>query len=140
MEHQSEQRRDDQRDIPVTQAQRDWARCKPWIHEAVALGSNFETVEQVEQRIESGQYQFFAAPTWAVITEVQEYPNRRVLMVMYAGGSLEEMMANEHELKIFANAAQCDGVGIAGRLAWLRILPKYGYRFAAVLMLKDIVN
>jgi hypothetical protein len=132
--------RDDQRHSALTPAQKEWARCRGWIAEAVALGSNFETLEQVEERVEQGQYHFFAGQTWAVITEAQTYPNRRVLMVMYAGGDLADMMANEQQLNIFASAMGCDGIGIGGRLAWLRILPKYGYRFAAVLMLKDFVN
>ena len=74
----------------------------------------------------------------AVITEVIQYPQKKVCRYFLAGGSnmnnwLEPI---QQEIEKFAKNNQCDAIEVAGRKGWLRKLK--GYKQKIYLMSKKL--
>ena len=74
----------------------------------------------------------------AVITEVIQYPQKKVCRYFLAGGSninnwLEPI---QQEIEKFAKYNQCDAIEVAGRKGWLRKLK--GYEQKIYLMSKKL--
>lgn len=117
----------------------EWARCREWIRAAVDSSPGFETIEDVEAKIEAGAYQFWPALSSAAITELQVFPTERVLMVLYGGGNLIELMEKmEPEFCTFARFLNCSAIGGIGRRGWDRVARKHGYEFATIMMVKRL--
>ena len=86
------------------------------------------TIEDVETRLASGQYQFWPAQKSAVITEVQTFPHKKWLHIPFAGGDLDEIKAMHPTLWSFAKHMGCDGMTCGGRMGWERALRDLGWR------------
>jgi hypothetical protein len=70
----------------ITQAMREWSRCRHWIERAHAKGPGLETMADVEASIEAGRAVFWAGPDSALITRFDVYPAGKTLVVCYADG------------------------------------------------------
>lgn len=117
----------------------EWARCRPWIEAALATSPGLETIEDVEQRIDSGECQVWFGRTSCLVTTIETHPNGKVLNVLYGGGNLSEMMDDmEPNLCAFARDIGCNAIMGLGRRGWDRICSKHGYQFAWVAMIKRL--
>jgi hypothetical protein len=118
-----------------------WARCKPFIEDALAQNPGLETIEDVERAIERGTYFCWFGNNCAAITEICHYPNKRVLDIRHCGGDLNELLDRlEPAMCEFARENGCTAIMGSGRKGWERIGEKRGYRFAYVSCIKDLVN
>ena len=124
----------------LTDAQREWQRCRPWIEAAVKRSPfGLETIDDVEAAIARGAYQFWPGRRSACVTEIQQYPRKKVLCVVHGGGVLSELIDEmEPALCAFARAAGCDLIAGIGRRGWARVTEKRGYRFGWITMLKAL--
>ena len=125
---------------PPTDAQMEWLRCRHWIEAAVARSPfGLETIEDVEAAIARGAYQFWPGRGCACVTEIQNYPRKKVLCVVHGGGALDELIDEmEPALCAFARAAGCDLIMGIGRKGWARVTERRGYRFGWITMLKAL--
>lgn len=123
----------------MTEAQKQWERCRHWIEAAVDRSPGLETIEDVERMVESGNYIFWPGKNCAAITEMQQYAQKKALCVMHGGGDLRELVDElEPALCSFALAAGCDMLMGVGRKGWIRETEKRGYRFGFVTMVKNL--
>jgi len=123
----------------VTEAQEQWQRCKPWIEAALKHSPGFETIEDVERLVAAGSYQFWQSDECAAITELCNYAQRKVLNVVHGGGDLTSLLdVLEPQMAAYAQANGCDGIMGTGRKGWERPSEKRGYRFACIVMIKDL--
>lgn len=118
----------------------EWARCRPFIEAALARSPGFEAIEDVERLIAESKYQFWPGRHAAVVTEIAQYPQKRVLVVQHAGGDMGELIDMEPSIAAFARVAACDAIMGFGRLGWKRIWERRGYRFGWVAMVKHLQN
>lgn len=116
----------------------EWQRCRPWIEAALARSPNFETIEDVERLLLESKYQFWPAENAAVITEIAQYPNKKVLVVQHAGGDMGELIAMEPSIATFAQIAGCDAIMGFGRMGWKRVWERRGYHFGWLAMVKEL--
>jgi hypothetical protein len=124
-------------DSIVTTAE--WQRCKPWIEAAVATNGGLETIEDVEQLIDQGHYQFWQTPKSAVVTSIDKYPRIKALTVVHGGGDLSDLFdVLEPFLCRYAKSIGCDVIMGVGRRGWDRESQKRGYRFAHITMTKEL--
>lgn len=98
-----------------------WDRCKPFIQEALDHAGNLCNLEDVWQLIESGQAQFWPGYECALVTEIKDYPEKRVLNVWLGGGKLEEIRGMEPHIRKFAKNSSCHLILIQGRPGWKKI-------------------
>jgi len=121
----------------LTPAQREWARCRHWIEEAMA--SSFDTIESVERGVAQGRYLFWAGPDCAAITRVDAYRNVRVLCVVYAAGNLNSLLdLGKVDLVNGARLLNCDYVSIETPACYVPMLEAEGFNPDFTVMLKRI--
>lgn len=118
---------------------REWGRCSGWIIAALETSPGFESIEDVERKIASTEYQLWAGRNCAAVTCISTYDRRKVLTVLHGGGDLDELL-NELEPVMCKWAALngCDGITGEGRWGWKPVCEKRGYRLAFVTMIKDL--
>lgn len=129
----------------VTQAQREWARCRAWIRAAVEP-TGLYTIEDVEAAIAEGRMQFWPGKHCAAVTEFVFYPGCKVLNVFAAGGvagrALRELTREmEPALAQWARASDCRKIiGFGINPAWRRICEDMGYAHLWTVMAKDVTG
>lgn len=116
-----------------------WNEVKPLIKKAL---DDTYTARDILDGLVKNAFQLFIS--WedkvesAVITEVIQYPQKKVCRYFLAGGSnmnnwLEPI---QQEIEKFAKYNQCDAIEVAGRKGWLRKLK--GYEQKIYLMSKKL--
>lgn len=114
-----------------------WGKCRPWIAAAVENGPKLETIVDIERKIESGKYQFWAGEKAAAITNVNS--DAKLLELLYAGGDMGSLV-NEllPALYDFSADAGCTKIAVIGRKGWERVLKSEGYTHGATVLIKDL--
>ena len=116
-----------------------WNEVEPLIKKAL---DDTYTARDILDGLVKNSFQLFIS--WedkvesAVITEVIQYPQKKVCRYFLAGGSnmnnwLEPI---QQEIEKFAKYNQCDAIEVAGRKGWLRKLK--GYEQKIYLMSKKL--
>ena len=80
------------------------------------------TLEDVWDEIENNRAQFWPMPNSAVVTQVLEFPRKRVLRIWLAGGELHELRRAIAHAEEYALHRGCTEVEIDGRKGWARAL------------------
>jgi|TARA_R110000851_G_scaffold325999_2_gene494317 hypothetical protein len=121
-------------DIPVIQNQ-----IEPLIKKAL---DDTYTIKDIIDGIKINKFQLFIS--WegkvesAVVTEVVDYPRKRILRYVLAGGNnINNWIINiQDKIESFAINNHCQAVEIAGRKGWLRKLK--GFKQNIYLMSKEL--
>jgi len=96
--------------------------------------------EDLVEAVGKQDLQFWPAEKSFLLTEIVQYPRKRLLHVFLAGGSLEEIERMEPSLATFAERLDCDFISLAGRPGWKKVLDKHGYAPAWTYMIKELPN
>ncbi len=113
-------------------------RCKPWLEAALELSGGTHTLDDVVQAIIKGEMQFWPAPKGCAVTEIVNYPRKKVLHIFLAGGEMEQIIDMDDSAVEFAKMNGCTGMSIAGRKGWKRVLKNKGYEETFTVLGKDI--
>jgi len=95
------------------------------------------TFDDVMEHLEDGRFQSFAHNDTWVITQIQDFPRKRVLHVQYILGTLEDFYVIEKELVDFATKLGANYMSGAGRMGWKKKAPE-GWRATALILTKEI--
>lgn len=120
------------------QAHSQLLRCKPWIEAALAYNGGECAFEDVAAGIEAGKMQLWPAPKGCLVTEIVEFPQKRVISVFLGGGDLDQLADMHRDVITWAKAQGCTGARIIGRRGWVRAFKKYGWHEQATVLEKDI--
>ena len=113
-------------------------RCRPWIEAALSYSGGTHTFEDVAQGIAEGRMQLWDAPDGCCVTEIVEYPRKRVLNGFLAGGEMAQILDIIPSIEAWAKMQGCDGTELTGRRGWGRVFASHGYRETAVTLRKDM--
>lgn len=113
----------------------EWERCSPWIQAALDYGGNLFALEDVLDAVQKGQAQFWPGKKSALVTEIKQYPRKRLCNVWLAGGDLEELKQMSVYVKDFAKASKCDGLLVQGRPGWQKVFPQ---RLKTVTLMEEV--
>jgi len=84
------------------------------------LQGGFYTFEDVMDHINAGKMQSFAkGDTW-VITQVNEFPRKKVLEIAFVVGDISTLHELESDIEAFKTEIKADIITATGRLGWLR--------------------
>lgn len=115
----------------------EWARCALWIEAALEACGGTHDLADVEALVRSREVRFWAGARSAMITELQVWPRKTVLLFWLAGGDLAEL---RDELRPAAEAWAAEQgatrFAVVGRAGWARSLP--GYKPVATVCAKEI--
>lgn len=94
--------------------------------------------EDVVDMVETGQMFFWPAEKSCLVTEVVDYPRKRLLHVFLAAGSLEEIKRMEPSIRAYGEYLGCDAVTLSGRKGWTKALKDMGYAHVHTTMGREI--
>ena len=117
----------------------EWLRCRHWIEAALPYARGTHTIEDIETGIGNGQFIFWSGSKCAVITEILNYPRKRVLHYFLLGGNLRELVEfMEPRITVWAKLNGCTAVTGAGRAGFERVFAKSGFEPAWRVIIKEI--
>lgn len=114
--------------IPHEQIDEYWSYIAHWIGQACEFANGKYTTDSVLDMLHKKDAQLWVYGTTAAgITQIIDYPCRRVAIVLFAGGkSLDGFKESLEVVEGWARLNGCDAVEIIGRPAWQKVLPEYG--------------
>lgn len=117
----------------------EFIRCGPWIEAALKHCGGTHKLDDVLEGILRGEFQLWPGVDSVVVTEICEFPRRKVLNYFLAGGDGQELRKMLVDLELFAKSRGCTAVTLTGRKGWLRsFLPKEGYEAQWQVMTKEL--
>lgn len=105
---------------------------KKRLTKALRMGGNTHTPVDLADAIKEGRMQAWQNGQSVVVTEVLGFPQKNVLNVFLAVGSLDEIMALQPKIEEFGRLHKCSHLMMHGRKGWEKVLPKYGWAHARV--------
>lgn len=99
-------------------------RCKKYL---LPVFKKFDTYnwDDVVENVRQGRWYLLTLPNSALLIEFLEYPRKRVLYVLAAGGKLDEILKTENDVISIAKAKGCSSIEIRGRLGFEKVAKKY---------------
>ena len=118
----------------VSPAASHWDRCAEWLVSGLE-GSPF-TLNDLARKLQAGTAQFWPGKRAAMVTEVQSVGSDRVMVVLSAGGDMDEIMEMRPGIEAMARLMGCSAAEIEGRKGWEKMLKPHGYEFHTVVLRK----
>ena len=103
--------------------QQELEHCKKYL---LPVFDKFDTYnwEDVVENVRQGRWYLLALPNSALLIEFLEYPRKRILYVLAAGGKLEEIIKAESDVISIGKSKECDSIEIRGRLGFEKVTSK----------------
>lgn len=86
------------------------------------------TLEEIEDKVESGQWQKWQKGDNVILTEIWHGDGGRALSIQYAAGNIEELPLFMPVVESYAMEEGCKYIYLSGRPGWSRALQAYGYQ------------
>ena len=102
-------------------------RCRAWIEAALARGGWTHKFEDIAAGIAENKLQLWPAEKGCLVTEICQFPQRRMLNIWLAGGEIEELARMHDDVIRWAKLQECEGALLTGRKGWERAFAKYGW-------------
>lgn len=113
-------------------------RCRPWIAAALEYAGGTHTLQDIEDGIRAGQFLLWPGERGCLVTEIIDFPRKRVLNVWLGGGDMDQLKDMHDSVVAFARYAGCASVTITGRPGWARVWRDQGFAPAHVTLEKEI--
>lgn len=94
--------------------------CEQFIEPALEY-DDCHDMQDIADAIAEGRMQLWPAPKGAMVTQVQDYPKKRVLHVWWAGGELKTILELIPHIEQFAKDIGCGKITCTGRKGWERV-------------------
>lgn len=111
-----------------------WPVIKPMLERSLDYADGKFSAKSVRDALITKAMQLWVAVTKDeiikafAITQIVNYPNKCVLIIMFAGGeSMQSWLRYINILQNFAAFHECEAVEIYGRNGWEKALAPYGY-------------
>ena len=110
-----------------------WEKVSPMLNKALRYSFGKYTTESIREFLKGEQMQLWVGIDYYeirafTITQIVNYPGKKILIIMFAGGSdLSGWLSYIEILKRFAKKKGCDGIEIYGRNGWVKKLKPFGY-------------
>ena len=121
--------------------QEELIRCRDWIQSALEKGGDTHDFKDIVDGVLSGHMQLWFGAKGCAVTEIIVYPNKKVLHVFLAGGDqghgIEQITDMHDDAVEWGKAQGCDGMTIAGRKGWQRVLESRGWRQQFTTLVKE---
>lgn len=111
---------------------------KSVITPALERAGGTHTWDDILRGLNEYRFQLWAGERAAAITEIVDYPRKRVLNVFLAGGDKGELLEMLEPARAFGRANGCVAITMSGRQGWTRVLNKHGWKPAFVVMSEDL--
>ena len=115
--------------------------CQKWIESALKKGGDTHDFKDIVDGVLSGHMQLWLGVKGCAVTEIVVYPNKKVLHVFLAGGDkghgIKQITDMHDDAVTWGKAQGCDGMTIAGRRGWKKVLESKGWSEQNTTLLKE---
>jgi hypothetical protein len=108
------------------------------LREALAHAGSTHTVQDVIALARQGRAQFWQEGNTLVVTEVIDYPQRRVVRLWLAAGDLRDAEATLPRIEAWAKERGATMVEAVGRAGWRNSARERGFTATAVVYRKEL--
>ena len=116
-------------------------RGKVWIESALKKGGETHDFKDIVDGVLSGHMQLWMGANGCAVTEVIVYPNKKVLHVFLAGGDkgygIKQITDMHDDAMAWGKLQGCDGMTVAGRKGWKKVLESRGWSEQFTTLLKE---
>lgn len=84
--------------------------------------SGTHRMEDIEAGVKEGRFQMWLDTDCVGITEIIDFPLKRVLHIFLAGGDLEQIIGLHDKVWTWGQEQGCSEMTLSGRRGWLRAL------------------
>ena len=116
-------------------------RGKDWIESALKKGGNTHDFVDIVDGVMSGHMQLWMGKNGCAVTEIVVYPNKKVLHVFLAGGNkgygIKQITDMHDDAMAWGKQQGCDGMTVAGRKGWKKVLQSRGWSEQFTTLLKE---
>jgi hypothetical protein len=102
-------------------------RCREFLEPALAYSGGTHEWEDIVEGVHSMRMQLWANERGAAITEIIQYPRKKVLNAFLAGGEMDQVLEMIDSAKQWGAGQGCSSITMSGRRGWLRVLGKHGW-------------
>lgn len=113
-------------------------RCRPWIEAALEFSGGTHDSDDVAYAIINSKMQLWPAKDGCLVTELLQYPKKKVLHIFLAGGKLEALTDMHDAVMQWSKAQGCTALTLSGRKGWVRALEKFNWKPTLVALTKEI--
>ena len=100
---------------------------KTLLASALAYSGGTHSVEDVEAMVADGRAHLWEGPNSIIVTQIEAFPQEKVLFVFLAAGNSAEILAMHEPLGQWAKAQGCTLARFIGRKGWERVLHEAGW-------------
>lgn len=93
-----------------------------WINDALEYSNGTHDIDDVMQGLKTGEFQLFANDGACVVTQLTQYPKKKVCFIFLAGGELESVKRLQPEVSQWAKDKGCEVLTMIGRKGWSKVL------------------
>ena len=104
------------------------------IEAALEYSGGTHIYEDVERGILEGRMQIWPGKKSAAVTEIVEYPQKRVLNCFLAAGDMDEIIDMINSAIAWGKLQGCETLTLSGRKGWERVLSRHGFETVMVVM------
>jgi hypothetical protein len=101
-------------------------RLAPKLEAAVNYAFRTHSIEDLKQLVEEGKMHFWPMENSAVMTEMTDLPQARILNI-FGGGNAEEIMKVLDDTRVWGKTLGCSRVSFLGRQGWRKWLVPRGW-------------
>ena len=116
-------------------------RGKDWIESALKKGGETHNFKDIVDGVLSGHMQLWMGTNGCAVTEIIVYPNKKVLHVFLAGGDkgygIKQITDMHDDALAWGKQQGCDGMTVAGRKGWKKVLQSRGWSEQFTTLLKE---
>ena len=116
-------------------------RGKEWIESALKQSGDTNDFKDIVDGVMSGHMQLWMGANGCAVTEIIVYPNKKVLHVFLAGGDkgygIKQITDMHDDAMAWGKQQGCDGMTVAGRKGWKKVLQSRGWSEQFTTLLKE---
>jgi hypothetical protein len=117
----------------------EFKRCRQWIEDALIYADGTFNIIDVADGIALSNMQFWPDESSAAISQIIEYPRKKVLHIFLLGGDMDGAKGIEKKLVAWGRSQRCRAITLTGRLGWSKsFLKDIGYQSSSISMSKEI--
>lgn len=117
-----------------------------YIENAIEYSNNEVTIDSIVKELYTGYKQLWVISddrfkiVGACVTELSNYPNKRVVRIILLGGTGLDSWAKlvSDTIGSWGKGFGATAIEVIGRKGWIRVLEKQGYKLAYFHLLKEV--
>tara|TARA_R100000482_G_scaffold13473_1_gene4012 strand:- start:70 stop:429 length:360 start_codon:yes stop_codon:yes gene_type:complete len=116
----------------------EFERCRKHIEAALEYTGGTHDIIDIYEGLYKGTMQLWPAKDSCLVTEIINYPKKKVLNIFLGGGDLTEILSMHDDVISWAKQQGCTALNMTGRFGWKKPLAEHGWQPMHTSYVKEI--